>query len=130
MSIGMWQIVLILVIFVLPIMAIVVFAGKRTKRSIRHTDEFRSTAGYVRSHWQGEQSLAVEEHGAIFASLPPDVLKRWFEISEDVVAETGAGSYIDKRIYESWSTFRKQAVEIAPLSTLGYMQSRNSWTSP
>ena len=44
----------------------------------------------------------------------------------EVVAETAAGSDIDKRIYQSWLGFRQRAVDIAPLSMLGYMQSRNS----
>lgn len=87
-------------------------------------------AGDLLSEFTAKNAIAlrtlVDKHGAIFGSLPPDVLAKWFEISEEVVAETAAGSDIDKRIYQSWLGFRQRAVDIAPLSMLGYMQSRNS----
>jgi len=68
----------------------------------------------------------INEHGVTMGQLPDEVLKRWFEISEEVVAETGNADPITKKIYESWSKFRAQSVAVAPYSTLGYMQSRNA----
>ena len=68
----------------------------------------------------------VNDHDAYIGPLPDDVLKRWFEISAEVVAETAQDGEINRRIYDSWIKFREQAVAIAPLSTLGYMMSRNA----
>jgi TRAP-type mannitol/chloroaromatic compound transport system substrate-binding protein len=67
----------------------------------------------------------INDHDVRIGLLPSDVLKRWFEVSSEVVAETAGDGEINRRIYDSWSRFREQAVAIAPLSTLGYMMSRN-----
>ncbi len=66
----------------------------------------------------------VNTHGVSFERLPDDVLRRWFEVSEEVNADAGDGADINRRIYASWSRFRRQSIDIAPLSTLGFMQSR------
>ena len=80
------------------------------------------------SEFTAKNALAMDElanvYGVSFERLPDDVLRRWFEISEEVNAEAGAGGDINRRIYESWQTFRRRSLAIAPLSTLGFMQSR------
>ena len=80
------------------------------------------------SEFTAKNALAMQEltskYGVTFASLPDDVLRRWFELSEEVNAEAGSGADINRRIYESWTRFRRRSIAIAPLSTLGFMQSR------
>ena len=80
------------------------------------------------SEFTARNAIAMEElkteYGVRFASLPADVLRRWFEVSAEVNAEAGAGADINRRIYESWSRFRARAMALAPLSTLGFMQGR------
>ena len=80
------------------------------------------------SEFTARNAIAMEElkteYGVLFASLPADVLRRWFEVSAEVNAEAGAGADINRRIYESWSRFRARAMALAPLSTLGFMQGR------
>ncbi len=80
------------------------------------------------SEFTTKNAIAKEEltatYGVNFERLPDDVLQRWFEVSQDVNAEAGSGADINRRIYESWTQFRRRSLEIAPLSTLGFMQSR------
>jgi TRAP-type mannitol/chloroaromatic compound transport system substrate-binding protein len=87
-------------------------------------------AALLLSEFNFENAVAlqtlIKDHDVTIGPLPAEVLKRWFEISADVVAETAADGDINKRIYDSWSTYRKNAVAIAPLSVLGYMQSRGA----
>jgi len=87
-------------------------------------------AALLLSEFDFENAVALQrlvaEHDVTIGPLPDDVLKRWFEISAEVVAETAADGDINRRIYDSWSTYRNNAVAIAPLSTLGYMRSRGA----
>ena len=80
------------------------------------------------SEFTAMNAIAMREletgYGVNFRALPADVLRRWFEASAEVVADAGTGADINRRIYESWTNFRDRAVAIAPLSTLGFMQSR------
>ncbi|MBL29038.1 MAG: ABC transporter substrate-binding protein [Rhodospirillaceae bacterium] len=66
----------------------------------------------------------VEDHGVTIGRLPDDIQKKWFTVSEEVVAETAAEGDINRRIYESWKSFRQQARALAPLSELGFMEGR------
>ena len=47
-----------------------------------------------------------------------------FAISNEVVAETANEGDINKRIYNSWSKFKKEARERAPFAEQGYMERR------
>ena len=80
------------------------------------------------SEFTTKNAIAMEEletkYGVVFESLPDDVLRRWFEVSAEVNADAGSGGDINRRIYDSWSRFRARAIALAPLSTLGFMQSR------
>lgn len=66
----------------------------------------------------------VGKHGAKVAPLPVPVLRRWFEVSGEVVAETARDGGINRRIYENWAGFRRKSMEIAGLSELGFLQAR------
>jgi TRAP-type mannitol/chloroaromatic compound transport system substrate-binding protein len=47
-----------------------------------------------------------------------------FDISEEVNAETASEGDINRRIYESWSNFRRRAIEYQPLSDFGFIGNR------
>ena len=80
------------------------------------------------SEFTARNAIAMEElkekYGVRFERLPDDMLRRWFEVSAEVNADAGSGADINRRIHESWSRFRTRAIGLAPLSTLGFMQSR------
>lgn len=58
------------------------------------------------------------------APYPDEILKAFFATSEEVVASTAALGDINKRIYESYSSFRKTCVEYAPVMEYGFMRAR------
>ena len=66
----------------------------------------------------------VNEHGVIMEPLPESLLKRWFEVSADVVAETAAEGDLNRRIYDNWTKFRQSVIDFGPFSEFGYMKAR------
>ena len=62
--------------------------------------------------------------GVSIKNFPDDVYKEMFAISNEVVAETANEGDINKRIYNSWSKFKKEARERAPFAEQGYMERR------
>ena len=47
-----------------------------------------------------------------------------FDVSEEVNAATVAEGELNRRIYESWSAFRKRAMDDQPLSDFGFIRNR------
>ena len=45
-------------------------------------------------------------------------------ISDEVVSETANEGDLNKRIYDSWSKFKKEAKERGPFAEQGYMNRR------
>jgi TRAP-type mannitol/chloroaromatic compound transport system substrate-binding protein len=68
--------------------------------------------------------VLVDKHGVIVRSLPDDVLEAAYRISEDVAAETASEGELNRRIYDSWSKFRKLAMSYQPLSDFGFIGNR------
>ena len=66
----------------------------------------------------------VNEHGVTMELLPESLLKRWFEVSADVVAETAAEGDLNRRIYDNWTKFRQAVIDFGPFSEFGYMKAR------
>lgn len=66
----------------------------------------------------------VNEHGVIVRHFPDDVLMESFQISAAVNAETASEGDLNRRIYESWSSFRKRAMAYQPLSDYGFIHNR------
>ena len=62
--------------------------------------------------------------GVNIQNFPNDVYKEMFKISDEVVAETANEGDINKRIYDSWSKFKKEAKERGPFAEQGYMNRR------
>ncbi len=55
---------------------------------------------------------------------PDDILKAFFSISEEVVAETASLGDINRRIYDSYSAFRKASMDMLPVMEQGFMSGR------
>ncbi|MFP6756683.1 MAG: twin-arginine translocation signal domain-containing protein [Alphaproteobacteria bacterium] len=66
----------------------------------------------------------VNEHGVIVRHFPEDLLTRAFQISAEVNAETASEGELNRRIYESWSSFRKLAMAYQQLSDYGFIHNR------
>lgn len=66
----------------------------------------------------------VNEHDVSIRHFPDDVLKEAYQISADVNAETASEGDLSRRIYESWSTFKKRAMAYQPLSDYGFIHNR------
>ena len=62
--------------------------------------------------------------GVNIQNFPNDVYTEMFKISEEVVAETANEGDINKRIYNSWSKFKKEAKERGSFAEQGYMNRR------
>jgi TRAP-type mannitol/chloroaromatic compound transport system substrate-binding protein len=68
--------------------------------------------------------MLTGEHEVDVRNFPDDVLNAMFDISEEVNAETASEGDINRRIYESWSNFRRRAIEYQPLSDFGFIGNR------
>ena len=66
----------------------------------------------------------IQDYGATIERLPADILARWFEVSDEVVAETAADDEINQRIYDNWSDFRRRSIGIAEMAELGFLNAR------
>lgn len=68
---------------------------------------------------------ALKADGSVtIAPYPEEIQKAFFKTSQDVVASTAELGDINRRIYESYSRFRKSAVEYAPVMEYGFMKAR------
>ena len=70
------------------------------------------------------QKKLIEDHNVKIRHFPEEVYKAMFKISRDVVAETANEGDINKRIYNSWISFKNDVRERAPFSEQGYMLRR------
>ena len=64
------------------------------------------------------------DFGVNIKNFPDEVYQEMFKISDEVVAETANEGDINKRIYNSWLKFKKEARERAPFAEQGYMTRR------
>ncbi len=69
--------------------------------------------------------LLVNKHKVQLHELPDDFYKEAGKAAKDVVAKAGSGDDLSKRIYESYSKFRKLSVEWSRYSNQSYMQKRS-----
>ncbi|MCP5362176.1 MAG: TRAP transporter substrate-binding protein [Hyphomicrobiales bacterium] len=65
------------------------------------------------------------DHSTDVRSFPPEVLKSFFKVSEEVVANVGSKDALAKEIYESYAGFRKASMAMTPVMELGFLQARN-----
>ena len=68
--------------------------------------------------------VLVEKHGVQLHEFSDDIYKAIGAASKDVVAKAGASSAISKKIYASYSDFRKTALDWSSRSDESYMNKR------
>ncbi len=66
----------------------------------------------------------VDEHQVNLKRFPDDVLARLQALSDEVVVEIAGKDALSQRVYESFSTFRKQVVRWHNLSERAYLNAR------
>lgn len=66
----------------------------------------------------------IEEHGVQVKALPDEVLIKLKTLSEEVVAELAAKDPMAKKVYESFSTFRKQVMNWEKVSEQAMLRAR------
>lgn len=57
---------------------------------------------------------------------PQEILHAFFKTSETVVAETAMEGKINRQIFESYSKYRKYAMDMAPVSEYGFIKARGN----
>ena len=72
------------------------------------------------------QEKLVKEHGVIIRNFPKDVFNLMMSLSKAVVSETAAEGKLNKKIYESWSTFKEKARQRAAFNEHGYTNLSNN----
>ena len=80
----------------------------------------RMLSEFTAANIDAQQKL-VNQHGVKINNFPKDVFKLMMQLSSDVVAETADEGRINKEIYESWSTFKKNARLRSPYAEQGYV---------
>ena len=72
---------------------------------------------------QGLKAL-VEQHGVQVKRLPDDVLRELKAVAEEVAKELAAESPFAQKVYDSYMTFKRDALAWAELSELAIMEAR------
>lgn len=67
-----------------------------------------------------------DTHGVKVREFPEDLLKAFYEISEDVVSDTATLGDINRRIYESYRAFRRNVIHSGHVLERGLLSSRDA----
>jgi TRAP-type mannitol/chloroaromatic compound transport system substrate-binding protein len=70
-----------------------------------------------------------KDKSIIIQPYPEPILKAFFELAEEVSASTANLGDINRRIYESWSRYRKRCIAMGPVTEQGFMRGRQLATS-
>ncbi len=57
--------------------------------------------------------------------FPEEILREFFKISAEVVAEVGGESALSRKIYDSYSAYRRASMDMTPFTELGFLKARN-----
>ena len=87
-------------------------------------EAFRMLAEMTAGNGAALQAL-IDKHGVALRRFPDAVFAAMRDAANAVVSEAAATDDISRRIFESWSSFRGQAIALAPLTELGYMSIRS-----
>tara|TARA_B100001248_G_scaffold260849_1_gene250230 strand:- start:7454 stop:8575 length:1122 start_codon:yes stop_codon:yes gene_type:complete len=80
----------------------------------------RMLSEFTAANSDAQQKL-VNDHKVEVLNFPKQVFKEMIKISNDVVAETAEEGNINKRIYDSWSNFKKIARLRSPFAEQGFI---------
>ena len=67
----------------------------------------------------------VNEHGVVLKKFPDEVLKKFKEASEEIVASVAQADSASQKVYSAFAKFRKEVAGWTNLSEAGYVQARN-----
>ncbi len=73
---------------------------------------------------QAALDTLVNQHGVQLREFSDDIYRRAGEAARDVLAKSGQGDELTKKIYESYSAFRRTVIQWSRISDQGYMNKR------
>jgi len=94
----------------------IVSAACLTENTLIHSEMVARNMGALKA--------LVEEHGVQLRNLPDDVTSELNRLAEEVLAETAEDNAISRRVWDSWSAYRRRAIDYAPLSNYGFAAAR------
>jgi len=88
----------------------------------------RTENAYHSALFAHNQAMALrqisQEYGVNVTTMPDEVLMALFKTSREVVSEIGNSSELGRRIYKSWSEYRKARIDFGSNQTQGFLQWR------
>ncbi len=90
------------------------------------TENILMEAEYYRNNVVSFQALK-DKHKVDIRAFPDEVLKEFFTVSEQIVADTAKEGDINKRIYESYNDFRKASMDMGFVSEFAFLKGRNRY---
>ena len=98
------------------------------KSIIKNASEAENTrmlSEFTAANIDAQQKL-VNDHGVIIRNFPKDVFDLMMSLSKEVAAETASEGKINKDIYDSWNTFKENAIKRSPFNEHGYTNLSNN----
>lgn len=89
------------------------------------TENMLMAAEYQANNVRSLQELQKVETLEIL-TFPYDVLEAFFRVSNEVVAGTANDDAMGKKIYESWSAYRKTAMDLSDVTDYAFMRGRKA----
>ena len=87
------------------------------------TENDLMTAEYYANNIRAFHELK-HKHKVDIRTYPKEILEAFFKTAEEVVADTASLGEINKKIYESYATYRKYSMDMADVSEYGFMKAR------
>jgi TRAP-type mannitol/chloroaromatic compound transport system substrate-binding protein len=85
-------------------------------------------AEFMARNGQALQTL-IKEHGVQLRGFPDDVQQAIGKAVAEVMGEVGDSDPLTKKVYESYTAFRREVSEWTALSEQGYANARSSFFS-
>ena len=73
----------------------------------------------------GSLNVLLTKHGVKLHKYPEDMLIEIGKVAGQVVSDVGNTNAFTKRVYDSYITYRKQAITWAKIGEQGYMNARS-----
>lgn len=70
-------------------------------------------------------AIFKDKFGVIPKSFDDSIIKEFFRVSDEVVAETATESKIAKKIFDSYNKFKKVSIETGKVTEYGFLKARN-----
>jgi TRAP-type mannitol/chloroaromatic compound transport system substrate-binding protein len=76
------------------------------------------------AHNQAALEALVNEHGVQLRQFSDEIYRGFGEAARDVVAKAGQSDELSKRVYESYSSFRRTIIRWSQIADQGFMNQR------